>query len=138
MPEILGTLPSATAALASPAKAPDSLGKDAFLKLLVAQLKYQNPLDPTDGAQFMAQTAQFTTVEKLDELTRQNAELLSVNRMLGATSLVGRDVVTSAEDGSDSVGTVTGVRVTADGPLLKVGDREIPLAAVKEVRSAAG
>ena len=58
------------------------MGKDTFLKLLVAQLKYQNPLEPTDSAAFMAQTAQFTVVEKLDALTKNNAELLSTNRAL--------------------------------------------------------
>ena len=138
MTEILASLPSATTAVSSAPKATDTLGKDAFLKLLVAQLKYQNPLEPTDSSAFMAQTAQFTTVEKLEQLTSQNAELLSTNRMLSATSLVGRDVVTTAPDGTDSVGTVTGVRVTADGPVLKLGDLEVPLAAVREVRSTAG
>jgi flagellar basal-body rod modification protein FlgD len=79
---------TATPATAQPKQ--DAMGKDAFLKLLVAQLKYQNPLSPTDGAEFMAQTAQFTVVEKLDELSKQNAELLSSNRALGASSLIGR------------------------------------------------
>ncbi len=140
MTEILGSLPSVTGALpttTTPATAPGALGKDAFLKLLVAQLKYQNPLDPSDGAQFMAQTAQFSAVEKLEELTRQTAELLSANRMLGASSLVGKQVVTVGPDGTDEVTTVTGVRVTADGPVLRVGERDLPLTAVKEVRSVA-
>src|SRR5688500_15735757 len=37
---------------------PQTIGKDTFLKLLVAQLKYQNPMEPVDSSQFMAQTAQ--------------------------------------------------------------------------------
>jgi len=44
---------------------PQTIGKDMFLKLLVAQLKYQNPMEPVDSSQFMAQTAQFTMAEKL-------------------------------------------------------------------------
>jgi flagellar basal-body rod modification protein FlgD len=122
---------------AAPAVAPgNEMGKDTFLKLLVAQLKYQNPLSPTDGTEFMAQTAQFTVVEKLDELSKQNAELLSANRALGASGLIGKSVVTTGLDGSDVVGTVTGVRFDAGGPVLLTGDTEVSLTAVKEVRPA--
>ncbi len=132
-----------TAALAAPAPVapaakPDAMGKDAFLKLLVAQLKYQNPLSPADGAEFMAQTAQFTVVEKLDELSKQNAELLSSNRALSASGLIGREVVYAGLDGTDVVATVTGVRFDAGGPVLKTGDTEVSLAGVKEVRPARG
>ena len=81
------------------AKTPgEQMGKDTFLKLLVAQLKYQNPLEPTDSAAFMAQTAQFTVVEKLDALTKNNAELLSTNRALSASSLIGQSVVADLAD----------------------------------------
>ena len=117
---------------------PDAMGKDTFLKLLVAQLKYQNPLSPTDGTEFMAQTAQFTVVEKLDELAKQNAELLSSNRALGASGLIGKEVVYSGLDGSDITATVTGVRFDAAGPVLRTGDTEVSLAGVKEVRPARG
>ena len=128
------TTPVATGA----ATRPDAMGKDTFLKLLVAQLKYQNPLSPTDGTEFMAQTAQFTVVEKLDELAKQNAELLSSNRSLGASSLIGREVVYPGPDGSDVVATVTGVRFDATGPVLRTGDTEVSLTGVKEVRPAGG
>ena len=119
------------------AKTPgEQMGKDTFLKLLVAQLKYQNPLEPTDSAQFMAQTAQFTVVEKLDALTKTNAELLSTNRALGASSLLGQTVVSAGPNGDDVAKKVTGVRFDVAGPVLLTGDTEVSLAAVKEVRPA--
>ena len=77
----------------------DQLGKDAFLKLLVAQLRYQDPLAPSDPGDFMAQTAQFTTVEKLDLLTQQGE---TTNRALGlsaASGLIGRNVSWIGDDG---------------------------------------
>ena len=136
---VTGSVPALTSTpLAGSAPKADAMGKDAFLKLLVAQLKYQNPLSPTDGAEFMAQTAQFTVVEKLDELAKQNAELLSSNRALGASGLIGKEVVHTALDGSDVVATVTGVRFDAGGPVLVTGDTEVALTAVKEVRPARG
>ena len=137
-------LPSAlpTAKLLAPPAVPtgtapkDQMGKDTFLKLLVAQLKYQNPLEPTDSAAFMAQTAQFTVVEKLDALTKTNAELLSTNRALSASSLIGQSVVHPGPDGTDVVAKVTGVRFDLTGPVLLTGDTEVSLAGVKEVRPA--
>ena len=114
----------------------DQMGKDTFLKLLVAQLKYQNPLEPTDSAAFMAQTAQFTMVEKLDALAKNNAELLSTNRALSASSLIGQSVVYPGPKGDDVVATVTGVRFDVTGPVLLTGDTEVSLAGVKEVRPA--
>lgn len=130
---IIGPLsPGATPPAAAPVN--DSLGKDAFLKLLVAQLKYQDPLNPADGAEFMAQTAQMQMVEKLDELAKQNAELLSSQHTVAGSNLIGRSITYRDPDGVDATGTVDGVRLTIDGPFLRVGAHAVPLAAVKEVR----
>ncbi len=112
------------------------LDKDAFLKLLVAQLKYQDPMNPAEGSEFMAQTAQMTVVEKLDELTKSNAELLSANRALSASSLIGRSVVYSDSAGAPVTQQVTGVRLEPSGPVLITASGAIPLGAVKEVRPA--
>ena len=60
----------------------NAMGSDAFLKLLVAQLKYQDPSHPTDGTQMMAQTAQFQMVEKLQQLDDQNTQLLAEQQTL--------------------------------------------------------
>lgn len=117
--------------------AQDQFGKDTFLKLLVAQLKYQNPTEPADGAEFMAQTAQFAMVEKLDGLAKNNADLLASNRALSASSLIGRSIVHADAAGKSTTATVTGVRFDVAGPVLLTGATEVPFAAVKEVRPAA-
>ena len=62
--------------------------QDTFLKLLVAQLKYQDPSNPADSTQFLAQTAQFTQVEKLGQI----AEMMQSQQLIGASALVGRTV----------------------------------------------
>ncbi|MDQ2678155.1 MAG: flagellar hook capping protein [Actinomycetota bacterium] len=108
----------------------DQLGKDAFLKLLVAQLRYQDPLAPSDPGDFMAQTAQFTTVEKLDLLTQQGE---TTNRALGlsaASGLIGRNVSWIGEDGETLTARVNAATSSIDGVQLSVDGKKIPLEAV--------
>jgi flagellar basal-body rod modification protein FlgD len=50
---------------------PQTVTKDAFLRLLVAQIKNQNPLNPADGIQFLTQLAQFTELEQMLEIRKQ-------------------------------------------------------------------
>ena len=119
----------------------DSLGKDAFLKLLVAQLRYQDPLNPAEGAEFIAQTAQFTQVEKLQEVADSTAAALGIQQRWGAGSTVGREVTFTGADGLPASGTVTSAVFTADAPVLRVstpaGPVEVPFALVQELRDPA-
>jgi flagellar basal-body rod modification protein FlgD len=82
-----------------PTAATNELGKDEFLKLLVAQLKYQDPLEPTTSDEFVATSAQFTVVEKLDELTKQGAASALVSSLTTASSLVGREITAIGNQG---------------------------------------
>ena len=111
------------------------MGKDTFLKLLVAQLKYQNPLSPSDPSQFMAQTAQFSMVEKLEQMSSVTNELLVSERSRAATGLLGNQI-TWQDGGAEQTGVVTGVRMGADGPTLEIGDTDVPYASVTKVTSA--
>ena len=74
----------------------DELGQDQFLELLVAQLNNQNPLDPQENGDFIAELAQFSSVEGIDKLNTSVDSLLSdykSSQALQASSLVGRQVV---------------------------------------------
>ena len=129
---------AAAAAAASQTTKPASaatqtLGKDDFLKLLVAQMRFQNPMSPTDPTQFMAQTAQFTMIEKLQNMEQSSADSLKAQQSAAATGMLGQQIVADGPDGKDITGIVTGMRITSTGPELKVGDIEVALSAVKEV-----
>lgn len=128
--------PSTGVAAAAPvpmaAPTASTFGSDAFLKLLVAQLKYQDPTKPVDSAAFMAQTAQLQMVETLQSLVKQNADLLSGQNSLSALSLTGR-TVSYTLDGISGTGAVTSVKLTPGGPTLLVNHAEVPLSAVTEV-----
>ncbi|GAB3073807.1 flagellar hook assembly protein FlgD [Pedococcus soli] len=108
---------------------------DAFLKLLVAQLKYQDPSKPVDSAAFMAQTAQMQMVETLHELVAQNAAVIAGQNSLNALTLVGQHVTYSVGSAT-ATGTVDSVKLTAAGPKLIVNHTEVPLSTVTEVGTA--
>ena len=116
----------------------NSLGEDAFLKLLVAQMRYQDPSSPMDTSQMMSQTATFTEVEKLTSLLTTQQNLLSAQQMQSAGSLVGRTVSYTATDGTTATGVVSSAKLTGSEPTLVVGNKDVPLSSVTEVRSTAG
>jgi flagellar basal-body rod modification protein FlgD len=105
--------------------------KDMFLQLLVAQMRYQDPSNPTDTSQFLSQTAQFTSLEKMQDVADQTAQLVSAQMTFGATGLVGRTVAFPSADGTIKSGVVGSVTFTADGPMLGVGGEKIPMASVQ-------
>jgi flagellar basal-body rod modification protein FlgD len=114
-------------------KAKDQLGRDTFLNLLVAQLKYQNPMSPADGTEFLAQTAQFTMVEKLTQLADQSKQLLSDNQSLAAASLLGKTVSWADADGAIQHGAVTSAAFGSDGAMVRVGEQQIPFNQIRDV-----
>ncbi|MCB8838129.1 flagellar hook assembly protein FlgD [Aurantimonas sp. VKM B-3413] len=89
---------------------------DAFLTLLVAQMKNQDPLNPTDSTEFVSQLATFSSVEQAVQTNTKLDSMMTVSALTQANQLIGR-TVTSA-DGSVS-GVVTAVRV-ADGGVQAV------------------
>ena len=56
----------------------DGMGRDAFLALLVTQLQHQNPLEPKADGEFLAQLAQFSSLESLQEIKRDMAAMRSL------------------------------------------------------------
>jgi flagellar basal-body rod modification protein FlgD len=112
------------------------LGEDGFLQLLVAQLRYQSPMNPTDPSAMMQQTSQLASVETLKQVATMQSQLLGMQQTSLATGLIGREVVGTTADGAEVTGTVDAVRFGPTGPLLLVGDREVPMGAATELRGA--
>lgn len=78
----------------------DELGKDAFLKLLTTQLQHQDPLNPMENAEFVAQLAQFSSLEQLQGLSDGMESLYLVNMSMNnaaLTGLIGKDVVAEGD-----------------------------------------
>lgn len=141
MPAPVGPVTYSTPTATTPATtAQDKTASDKnmFLNLMVAQLKYQNPLEPTNGAEFMAQTAQFSQLEALQTLTKQQEDNSRWTRMQLAQSLVdGRVEVTDPATGYAAEAKVIGVKATDVGPLLVIEDatatHEVPIEYVTKI-----
>jgi flagellar basal-body rod modification protein FlgD len=107
--------------------------KQMFMELLVAQLRYQDPLNPTDSGQFLAQSAQFTALEKMQEVADRTGALLGTQMAFGASALVGRHVSWADEDGAVHTGTIDGVTFGTAGPVFDIGGTEVPLPSITSV-----
>jgi flagellar basal-body rod modification protein FlgD len=112
---ISGSSPLATNTATTQAAKSTGFDSDTFLQLLVAQLKYQDPSNPTSSSEFMAQTATLAQVQSLNEIADQNSQALALQRSLSAGALVGHTVSYTDSDGSTKTGTVTSVKISNDG-----------------------
>lgn len=124
-PVTASTASSASASLTT-VTSKNGMDYNAFLKLLVAEMSNQDPLNPTDSTEYVAQFASFSSVEQSIQTNKKLDSLMMVSALTQANSLIGR-TATSA-DGSIS-GTVAAVRVVEGGveALLDSG-KTLPLA----------
>lgn len=99
-------------------KVDNSLGKEAFLQLLVAQMQYQDPLNPNTDTQFVAQLAQFSSLEQM-----QNLAKTSLNSQ--AFSLVGKEVVVRL--GADATSDEDFVQGTVDYVTIRNGEAKLSI-----------
>lgn len=105
----------------SQASTPGSMDYDSFLRLLIAQMKNQDPLNPMDPSEQVAQLATFSMVEQAIMTNKKLDGLLSATSLSQAGDLIGR-TATSA-DGKIS-GTIESVRLTEQGPLATLDGGE--------------
>ncbi len=87
---------SATTATTTTSSASNVLGKDDFLKMMIAQLKHQDPLNPMDGTAFTAQLAQFSSLEQLQNINTQLTSFTQQQQALGnsqAVNFIGKTVL---------------------------------------------
>ena len=137
MPDaVSGTVPTgATYSATNSVERGDQMGKDTFLKLLVAQMKYQDPGNPADTNQLMAQTATFSQVEKLEQLAKQNASMLALQRSSSAGAMVGQTVTYTDGTGAAATGVVSSVRLGTDSTeaVATIGGVSVPLGRITDV-----
>ena len=106
-----------------------TLDQDDFIRLFLAQLQFQDPLEPLDNAEFLAQMAQFSGLEQTRITNDSIQNLVFMNSTAQAASLLQREVEVVSEAGP-VVGTVTAVEFTQTGPQLTVATEDDVLTGV--------
>lgn len=126
MPTTSITSTRATGAVVPATSEPASagmLGKDDFLKLLVAQLKYQDPSNPTDMNAMTGQMTQFGILEQLTNLAKDGAATKTSLERTHAVELLGRTVTYVDASGAQVEGLVESVDTAGASPTITVGGR---------------
>jgi len=110
-----------------------TLDKNAFLQLMVTQMKYQDPMQPQSNSQFLSQLAQYTSLEQMTNVANTDAQVLFVNQMSIGQRLIGQTVTVQNPDQSQQTGSVTGLRVVNGEPQLMVGGKTYALTDLVQV-----
>ncbi len=105
---------------ATSAKDSLAMGKDQFMKLLVAQLRYQDPMKPVENTEFVTQLAQLNAVEQMTLVNQTLKELVELEGLSRASGLIGRKVEATGSDGQTLQGVVSEVKVLDGVPLVVV------------------
>ena len=120
--------------------APGGLGKQDFLKLLMAQLRNQDPLKPMEDTQMIAQMAQFSALEATQQLNATIQQSANVQAISTAGALIGKYIQSNLADGTTSTGAVTGVNFTTTNgvvsPTLVVGGVDVDYSTIVKVSSS--
>jgi flagellar basal-body rod modification protein FlgD len=113
------------------------LGQNEFLKLLVTQMRNQDPMQPVSDTEFIAQMAQFSSLEQTKTMSADITKLRQGNDFLQATNLLGKEVRLNLGDMAFTKGIVTDLNVKDGEARIIVGDKTYTLDQVNSVSSEA-
>lgn len=125
-----GATPSGTGNAPAPSFGNDQLGEQAFLQLLVAELKNQDPTQPMDGKALISQLAQLNQ-------TQSSQQMVTLQQESFASSLIGK-TVTGTMNGKPLAGQVTSFTINGSSVLLSVNGQSMNVTSVQQVAGADG
>lgn len=113
---------------------PQTLDKNIFLKLFIAQLENQDPLSPMDSKQFITQMAQLSTLEELTNLNANLFQMLQAQVISQAVQLIGFEAKAEDLDTGEVIeGKISGVEWKEGIPYLLMDDRYVPLSYITKI-----
>ena len=114
------------------------VGRDQFLKLMVAQMKAQDPLEPMNNQEFTSQLAQFSQLEGIEKLNTSFGDMLALQQLTQGAGLIGKSVTYSAANSSAvQTGTVQGFSLEAGQLQLQVDGQAVPIGQIRGMTAAA-
>lgn len=113
-----------------------AIGQADFMKLLMAQLRNQNPLDPQNGAEFASQLAQFSSLDGINKLNQNFTSMLALQGLSQGANLIGKNVVyTKDADGNTARGTVNSVSLINGQVHLAIGNATVSLNQIRSIEA---
>lgn len=110
-----------------------TLGMFDFLKLLTVQMTTQDPMNPMENTEFIAQMAQFTSLQEMSKMNQRITELQSLSQWTNSHRLIGQQVQFTNADGDEQEGTVAGIRREENDTLLLVNGDYVPFSSIHSV-----
>ncbi len=118
----------------TPQEGKSSLGKESFLKLLVTQLKHQDPTKPLEDKEFISQMAQFSSLEQMTNMNKDMKSLIRSSEASEAHGILGRKIDSMDPVTKEKIsGTVTSIRYGEDRVILMVGKNEVHIKDIQTV-----
>lgn len=135
------TTATSTSTAAAVAAATNDLGKDAFLKLLIAELSNQDPLNPMEDREFISQMATFSSLEQMQNMNKTLESMAEANKF-SAVSYIGKAVAFTKGSGEDAQQVAAVVNAVwfdpNQGTILDTTEGEIALSEVEGVSDISG
>lgn len=110
-----------------------NLSMNDFFTLLAAQLQYQDPMQPTDNSQFMAQMAQFSLLEQMQSLNK-TMNLATATSSIGKTAIYSR--INASGKQESCTGIITACDISSDVPKYKINDEWIAQSGISSIENA--
>ena len=126
------TAASSTSSTSAATTATNDLGKDAFLKLLIAELSNQDPLNPMEDREFISQMATFSSLEQMQNMNNTLTSIAEVNKF-SAANYVGKAVAFTNDDGKQIAALVNAVWFDNGKTILDTTEGEVPLERVEGI-----
>jgi flagellar basal-body rod modification protein FlgD len=127
-------VPTSSSSAKSGAITSDQTGT-AFMSLLLAQMKNQNPMEPMDDSAMISQMAQLNSLDELKKISESLSTMSSTNQFLSAATLIDKNISYLNADSEEVDGTVTGISMDGSDVYLKVGSASVLLSRLRSVDS---
>jgi flagellar basal-body rod modification protein FlgD len=130
----------ATGAAGAAGATDQTLNKDTFLQLLVTQMQYQDPMEPMNNEDMLAQLAQFSSLEQMNNLNKSFESLADVLRqqsLMTASNLLGQEISATTSSGLKVDGPVDKVTVSGGTVYLNVGSQVVTIGDITQIGSPA-
>jgi len=123
--------------VSEPGKQASALNSDAFMSMLLAQMRNQNPFEPMKDNEMMVQMAQMNSVQELQKMGVSLSEMNQTNQLLSGTGMMGKLVSYADEEGNLVDALIDAITVDNSEVLLSSGETTIRLSDILQVREKA-